>query len=130
MEISQKLELSYSPTNPLLGIFIQRICCYSVAKSCLTLCNPVDRSPPGSSVHGVLLARILEWVAFPSPGDLLGPGFEPASPALAGRYFYHLRHQRSPFKEYKNTNLKRYMHPYVYCSIVSIIYNSQDLETT
>jgi len=49
----------------------------------------MDRSPPGSSVHGVLLARILEWVAFPSPGDLPGPGFEPASPALAGRYFYH-----------------------------------------
>ena len=39
--------------------------CYScfVAKSCLTLCNPVDRSPPGSSVHGILQARILEWVA-------------------------------------------------------------------
>ena len=34
-----------------------------VAQSCLTLCNPVDRSPPGSSVHGILQARILEWVA-------------------------------------------------------------------
>ena len=35
----------------------------SVAQSCLTLCDPVDWSPPGSSVHGVLQARILEWVA-------------------------------------------------------------------
>ena len=35
-------------------------------KSCLTLCNPVDCSPPGSSVHGILQARILEWVAMPS----------------------------------------------------------------
>ena len=34
-----------------------------VAQSCLTLCDPVDWSPPGSSVHGVLQARILEWVA-------------------------------------------------------------------
>ena len=34
-----------------------------VAKLCLTLCNPVDCSPPGSSVHGSLQARILEWVA-------------------------------------------------------------------
>ena len=34
-----------------------------VAKSCLTLCNPVDCSPPGSSVHGISLVRILEWVA-------------------------------------------------------------------
>ena len=34
-----------------------------VAQSCLTLCNPVDCSPPGSSIHGILQARILEWVA-------------------------------------------------------------------
>ena len=34
-----------------------------VAQSCLTLCDPVDCSPPGSSVHGILQTRILEWVA-------------------------------------------------------------------
>ena len=34
-----------------------------VAQSCPTLCDPVDYSPPGSSVHGILQARILEWVA-------------------------------------------------------------------
>ena len=36
--------------------------CYSVVKSCPTLCNPVNCSPPGSSVHGILQARKLEWV--------------------------------------------------------------------
>ena len=36
-----------------------------VAQSCPTLCNPVDCSPPGPSVHEVLQARILEWVAIP-----------------------------------------------------------------
>ena len=36
------------------------------AQSCPTLCDPVDCSPPGSSVHGILQARILEWVAIPS----------------------------------------------------------------
>ena len=36
---------------------------HSVAKSCPTLCDPIDCSPPGSSVHGILLARILECVA-------------------------------------------------------------------
>ena len=36
-------------------------------QSCLTLCDPVDCSPPGSSIHGILQARILEWVAMPSP---------------------------------------------------------------
>ena len=34
-----------------------------VAQSCLTLCDPVDCSPPGSSVHGILQASVLEWVA-------------------------------------------------------------------
>ena len=34
-----------------------------VAQSCPTLSNPVDCSPPGSSVHGILQARVLEWVA-------------------------------------------------------------------
>ena len=34
-----------------------------VTQSCLTLCDPMDCSPPGSSVHGIFQARILEWVA-------------------------------------------------------------------
>ena len=51
-------------------------------QSCLTLCNPMDCSLPGSCVHGILQARILEWVACLPPGDLLGPGIEPGSPAL------------------------------------------------
>ena len=42
----------------------------------------MDCSPPGSSVHGVLQARILEWVASPSPGDLPHPVIEHGSPAL------------------------------------------------
>ena len=37
--------------------------CVLVAQSCPTLCNPTDCSPPGSSVHGILQARILEWIA-------------------------------------------------------------------
>ena len=36
-----------------------------VVQSCPTLCNPIDCSPPGSSVHGILQARILEWIAIP-----------------------------------------------------------------
>ena len=39
------------------------VCVWSVAQSCLTLCNPVDCSPPGFSVHGIFQARILELVA-------------------------------------------------------------------
>ena len=39
-----------------------------VAQSCPTLCNPMDCSPPGSSVHGIFQARVLEWVAISFSG--------------------------------------------------------------
>ena len=52
-----------------------------VAQSCPAP-RPVDCSPPGSSVHGILQTRILEWVAMPSSRGLPDPGIEPRSPAL------------------------------------------------
>ena len=60
-----------------------------VAQTCLTLHNPVDCSPLGSSVHGILQARILEWVAMPfsrgSKGSNLGL-------LHCRRILYHLSH--------------------------------------
>ena len=53
-----------------------------VAQLCPTLCNPVDCSLPGSSVCGVLQARILEWVAISFSRGSPDPGSEPRSPAL------------------------------------------------
>ena len=56
-----------------------------VPKSCLTLCHPresLDCSPPGSPVHGILQARRMEWLPFPSPGGLPKPGIEPGFLAL------------------------------------------------
>ena len=64
--------------------------CAKSLQSCPSLCYPMDCSPPGSSVHGILQGRIVEWVAIPPSRDLLDPGIEPASlmsPALAGRFF-------------------------------------------
>ena len=64
--------------------------CCVYAQSCPNLCDPVNCSPPGSSVHGILQARIMGWVAMPSSRDLHNPGIEPASltsPALAGGFF-------------------------------------------
>ena len=46
------------------------------------LLQPIDCSPPGSSVHGNSQARVLEWVAFLTPEDLPDPGLETGSPAL------------------------------------------------
>ena len=57
--------------------------CAKSLLSCPTLCDPVDCSPPGSSVHGIFQARILEWVVIPSPpGNLPDLGIQPRSPAL------------------------------------------------
>ena len=58
-----------------------------VSQSCPTLCNPMDCGIPGSSVHGIFQARILEWVAISFPGNLPNSGIKLRSPALAGRFF-------------------------------------------
>ena len=56
-------------------------------KSCLTLGDPIDCSPLVFFVHGILQARILEQLPFPSPGDLPDPEIKLESPALAGGFF-------------------------------------------
>ena len=53
-----------------------------VAQSCLTLCDAMDCSPPGSSVHGFSRQGYWSGFPFPSPGDLPNPGIAPSSPAL------------------------------------------------
>ena len=71
-------------------IFLKIALVCSSAQSCPTLCNPMDCRPPGSSVHGVLQARILIRLPFPPPGDLPDPWIEPVSPVgptVAGRFF-------------------------------------------
>ena len=49
--------------------------------SVMSLCDPMDCSPPGSPVHGISQVRILEWVAISFSKDLPDPGIEPTSPA-------------------------------------------------
>ena len=59
-------------------------------QSCPTLLDPMDCSPPDSSLNGLLQARILEWVAMPSSRGSSYPGMEPTflmSPALTGGFF-------------------------------------------
>ena len=53
-----------------------------VTQSCPTLCDPIDCSPAGSSVHGILQARIWEWVAIPFSRGSSRLGNEPRSPTL------------------------------------------------
>ena len=61
-------------------LFQFKIC--KCRKKMLTLFNPMDCNPPGFSVHGILQARILEWVAIPFSRDLPEPGIELRSPIL------------------------------------------------
>ena len=61
--------------------------CVLVAQSCATVCNPVDCSFPGSSVHGILQARVLEWVAFPFSKGSSQPWDWTQIPSIAARFF-------------------------------------------
>ena len=56
--------------------------CVLVAQSCPTLCDPMDCNLLGSSVHGILQARTLEWVVIPFSRELPNPGNKPGSLAL------------------------------------------------
>ena len=62
-----------------------------LSRSVVSDSDPMDSSPPGSSIHGIFQARILDWVAiFATSGDLPNLGVEPVSlvsPALAGKFF-------------------------------------------
>ena len=81
-----------------------------VAQSCPTLCDPM--TPPGSSVHGILQPRILEWVAMPfSRGSSL---FKVKNLGLphCSQILYHLRRQGSPsvYQAYRNLALQSGTH--------------------
>ena len=62
-------------------------------QSCPTLFDPMDCSPPGSSVHGVLQARILEWVAIPYAGGILLTQGSNLGLLLRRQILYHLSNQ-------------------------------------
>jgi len=74
----------------------------------------VDCSLPGSSVHGISQARILDWVAVSSPGDLSNPGLELTSPELTGDSL-PLNHQGSPIytgdRQYSKTIITVFILP-------------------
>ena len=79
---------------------------------CLTLCDPMDCSPLDSSVHGILQARILAWVAVSSPGGLPNPGTEPGSPVLQAVSLLSEPPEKPPraglfYQNYVDTQLQR-----------------------
>ena len=78
-----------------------------------TLCNPMDDSPPGSSVHGISQERTLQWVAISSSRGSSWPGTEPASlelPALAGGFFTTCTTWEAPLCKAKCMISQPYVH--------------------
>ena len=73
--------------DTLLFIFCMHMCL--VAKSCPTLCNPMDFNPPGSSVHGIFQARILEWVVISSSRESSQPGDQTCISCTGRQILYH-----------------------------------------
>ena len=90
----------FSFLNPLIEWVSPQFMCAKLLCSCLTFHNPMDGSPPGSSVYGILQARILEWVAMPSSRSFQSRDQTHISyVSLIGRWvLYHLHHLGSPDK--------------------------------
>ena len=81
------------------SILYTRVCVLAkLFQLCPTLCNPVDCSPPGSSIRGILWARIQSGLPGPSPKDLVNLGIEPKYPAAPALQVdsLPLSHWRSP----------------------------------
>ena len=89
--LAQLLDISYY-------ISLKVLVKVSVVQSCLTLCGPMVCSLPDSSVHGILQARILEWVAIPFSRGSSWPRDQTQVSCIADRFFArYLSHQRSSY---------------------------------
>ena len=76
-----------------------------VPQLCLTLCKPMDCGPQGSSVHGILQARVLEWIAIPFSRGSFQPRYETWVSCIAGRFFTIWATEKIQYT---------YMHIYIY----------------
>ena len=77
-----------SKASTFYSIFYNCVCLL-VAQSCPTLCESMDYSPPGSSVYGILQAKILEWVAMPFSRGYARPRDSTQVSCIAGGFFTH-----------------------------------------
>ena len=94
-----------------------------VTQSCLTLCDPMDCSPPGSPVQGVYQARILEWVAMPSSRGSSRPRDWNQVSHIAGGFFsYNLLEDKQATFLFNNNNssLTKNLHGCLTCDVSKI----------
>ena len=101
-QVSDAIQSSHPLLVVTVGVFLNSLelqlllagTCW-IAQSYLTLCDFIDYSPPGSSIHGIFHARILEWVAISSSRGSFWPRNQTCIFCIAGRYFL-LSHPGSP----------------------------------
>ena len=74
-------------TYYVLDKMLSPLCVCVIAQSCLILCDPRDYSPPGSTDHGILQARVLEWFAIPFSRGSSQPRDQTQVSCTAGRFF-------------------------------------------
>ena len=99
-----------------------------VAQSCLTLCESMDWSPPGSSVHGILLARILEWVAIPFSRGSSGPGDRTQFSSNASRFVTVRTNREARLTDKYKKKVGRkdaYKHYFLLCNFIYGVAESQ-----
>ena len=93
--------------------------CCLVIKSCLILCDLVDYSLPGASVHMISQARTLEWVAISFFRGLPDSGIEPVSPELASRFFTTEPPGKPKWKRLRKHEIR--LHSYMHYLTLSIL---------
>ena len=114
--------------------------CAKSLQSCPTLCDPIDCSLPGCSVHGILQARILEWVAVPSSRGSSWPRDQAVSltsQALAGGFFtasatWEDPHLNMPMciTNYASSDICKghlFLHPSPYLNFLILVYDKCEL---
>ena len=79
-------------------LFIKYCCHCLVAKSCLTLCDPMNYSLPGSSVYGIVQAKILEWVAISFSRGSSWPRVQTCICCIGRQILYHWATREAPIK--------------------------------
>ena len=98
--------VNYSIENYLLvSWYYLQFCCYFVAQSCPTLCDPMDCNPSGSSVPGIFQARILEWVVISFSRGSSQPRNRTHISCIPGRFFT-TSHPGSPIMQFRDIVLR------------------------
>ena len=104
-----------------------------VTQSCLTLCDPMDWSPPGSSVHEIFQARVLEWVAISFSKGSSQPRDWTQVPCTASRFFIDLATREAPTANNQKliNNIGQFRHilyvVYIVYCVPTVIYRKEDV---